>query len=237
MAAASTAPATADPAVWGFWTELCTGTHNKSKLQAVLGHLHQQPGGHYTSRAHVSYENRCISMISYNGRLWHGTSFDGNAQRLHEMCAKGERVGVEWAESEYWGFDMVMLKTSHETFYLISQQHQKRKRKSHSCDIERILSDLLGFDVNPSDPRVLHLRQLEPKFNAVCKHNLLDGYADDVAEYLTSEAGLMRKEITRDMFAIQFAVSVDDADVIMEYVRAFFTFFEEEKAKHALIDV
>ena len=89
-----------------------------------------------------------------------------------------------------------------------------------------IISDILGTPIPTNDPRLMRLNAMEAEFDAVCKLNSLDTYADDVAEYVVDKDGGCRADLDNRAFALRFAVSDEHADVVLGYVRAFFEFFQ-----------
>jgi hypothetical protein len=88
-----------------------------------------------------------------------------------------------------------------------------------------IISSLSDSPVSPSDPRLAQVLALEPKFDDVCRQNLLFTHADDIAEYLVDAEGGCRADLSAHSFAQQFGVSESDAAMVVEYVKAFFLFF------------
>ena len=89
-----------------------------------------------------------------------------------------------------------------------------------------IIEDLLGTPIPTSDPRLMRLNAMEAEFDAVCKLNILDACADDVAEYVVDPDGRCRVDLDNRAFALHFAISDSHASVILDYVRAFFEFFQ-----------
>jgi hypothetical protein len=89
----------------------------------------------------------------------------------------------------------------------------------------KVISSLLNAPVLSSDHRLKTVMSLEPEFNIVCKRNLLPPYADDISEYLVDADGRCRADLSAGEFALRFATSDSDAEVVVEYVKAFFAFF------------
>ena len=103
------------------------------------------------------------------------------------------------------------------------------KRKSPTAEAHATVADVLGIDVKDSNPRLQAMQSYEETFNRVCHANRLEDYADDIAEYITDAGGHMRGDVTSAIFAMRFPMSEQDADVILNYVRAFFELVDEER--------
>jgi hypothetical protein len=92
-------------------------------------------------------------------------------------------------------------------------------------DLQDIIEDLIETEISATDPRLAHIRRIEPAFEEVCKRNQLYDYREDIAEYVTNEEGRMRADVTPGAFGLRFALNDEDAAVVLEYVSVFFSFF------------
>ena len=93
-------------------------------------------------------------------------------------------------------------------------------------DVQSIIEDLIETEISDTDPRLAHIRRIEPAFEEVCRRNQLYDYREDIAEYVTNDIGRMRADVTSGTFGLRFALNDADAVIVLEYVRAFFAFFD-----------
>ena len=104
-------------------------------------------------------------------------------------------------------------------------------RLGKSTKIQSAVKYVLGIEIKADNPLLVAMLEAETEFMRVCEVGRLDDYADDIAEYVTDARGGMRTDVTSATFAMQFAVSDADADVILAFVRAFFELIEAEKKR------
>ena len=97
-----------------------------------------------------------------------------------------------------------------------------------STKIQSAVKYVLGIEIKADNPLLVAMLEAETEFMRACEVGRLDDYADDIAEYVTDARGGMRTDVTSATFAMQFAVSDADADVILAFVRAFFELIEAE---------